>query len=201
MKLLIPTPHELARLESGPLPAILRPMEPPVEHAIDMELNGGEWFRCLEDMKYHDNNNIPSWKAPFAPGDVIVWQQEWQRVLQKRPRACPKQLMEKGFEWDKQPASTMPVKLASFRSTVVECRPARVSALPSESCEQLGFRRCIPSYGPYVDLSRKERPDLVYAKGEFLHDWQTNYPSHPFDSSWAWWIELKTQKGETNDDS
>ncbi len=176
---LIPTPHELRQLKAGTLRAFLRPMERPVKHACDMEFNGGEWFRCLVDQKYLDHENIPSWVSPFAPGDVIAWQEEWERVYANRSRIDHRQLTEGGFKWEKQPASTMPVELARYTSTVAECRPVELSELTMNAIENLGFCVAWDKPTPYVRVKKL-----------FADDWQTNYKL-PFAKSWAWWIDLK----------
>ncbi len=150
--LLIPTAPELDQLRAGTLTAFLRPMEP----------QPPEWFDVCHVLEEPLHGGVANALKKYgSPGDVIAWGEEWYEGSSGA-----------AIEWcdsriERQPASTMPVEIAVYKSTVAECRPVKLDDLVMEETARLGFAATL------------------------CLDWQTNYPSFPFADSWAWWIGLK----------
>lgn len=177
---LIPTEHELGILTADkPLLAILRPMEPQPEWEEEPGLSNDGIWRGRYRYLVHDGSDqgleMMDWfeaKPPFATGRLIAWQEEWWQdkhggqFLDLTRQLDDMPAIRKTWGHVKQPAATMPETIARFRNTVAECWPVKLDDLISEETVKLGFVATL------------------------CLDWTSNYPDHPFASSWAWWIGL-----------
>lgn len=185
--LLIPTPHELGQLPD--LAAALRPMEPQPHFCRMPGDTEPDWVWFPEGPENTGTyppvpmDRIP---RPFATGDVIAWGEKWCRTGEMDEEYCSRVTNGRKVRFF-EPASTMPVELARYKSTVAECRPVEVSKLTAEDVERLGYR---PHAG--IDPVKEISKPLIFTAENMLHrDWNRNNPKHPFATSWAWWIGLK----------
>lgn len=186
--LLIPTPHELDQLPD--LSTFLRPMEPqpkfPPQFRWEKEpelcsdglWRGRYWYLKADgsDQGMQMGGTFEA-KPPFAPGNEIAWGEEWweRRLLSGgiERRLLQPENMSNLCPWKHQPAATMPVALARYRSVVVECRPVKVVSLDWVGLSQLGLET--KHYEWNTDIRHR-----------FCKTW----PDIPLDS-WVWQIDLK----------
>lgn len=197
MILLIPTSHELDQLPD--LSTFLRPMDPQPREWTDRIIRSGSGWLAIDKRGYClAALHLP----PFAPDTEIAWREEWWkwdngcRIVQclERPvrTTWPR-------DYKRQPATTMPVELARYKSVVVECRPVELSKLTAEDIEKIGFdvvAKLPVMLSPKTTDNQLDGIANAIARGILKYHWQSNYPSFPFAKSWAWKIDLKgTQNG------